>query len=71
MDCVSLPCPDVLAITAQKLGKVKPGSIIEVICDDRTVAGQLMLDIPKIGHKVLGVSQDPNQNIRVLVEKIY
>ncbi len=71
VDCVSLSCPDLLTSTIQKLLVVAPGSVIEVICDDRFKAGQLMADIPRLGHKVLGVSQDPLHNFRVLIERIY
>ncbi len=71
VDCVSLPCPSVLASTVQKLGEVNPGSNIEVICEERQSAGQLMLEVVKLGHKVIEVNYDLLGNIRVVIEKIY
>ncbi len=71
VDCVSLPCPSIFTSVIEKIDQVNPGSIIEVICDDRVEAGSLLDKIPSIGHKVLGVDEDAQRNIRILIEKIY
>ncbi len=71
VDCVSLPCPDLLTSTLTKLTKVAPGSLIEVISEDRLGSGILMQELARLGQKVVKVEEDPLRNIRVFIERIY
>ena len=71
VDCVSVVCPDILSKTLKQLAKVERGRTVEVICNTRSQANQVMEGVKLQGHKVVGMGQDLMGITRVLVEKIH
>lgn len=70
LDCVGLYCPMPIVKTAEKIKKLKPGEVLEVIADDKGIKQDMPAWCQATGHDFLGVDEEGGE-IRVYVKKTH
>ena len=70
LDCIGLYCPMPIVETAEKIKKLKPGEVLEVVADDKGIKQDMTAWCRATGHEFLGV-EEKGREIKVYVKKTH
>jgi TusA-related sulfurtransferase len=68
LDTVGLYCPVPIIKTADRMKKLAPGAVLEVLSDDRVILVDMPAWCRSTGHEYLGARQDGTE-YRLLLRK--
>ena len=57
LDCVGLYCPMPIIQTADKIGEMGVGEVLEVVADDKGIVSDMPAWCKSTGHEFLGIEQ--------------
>jgi len=61
LDCIGLYCPMPIVKTAQELGNLKEGEVLEIIADDKGIKSDMPAWASKTGHELLGIEEEDGE----------
>lgn len=61
IDCVGLYCPMPIVKTSQRIKKMKPGQVLEVIADDKGIKSDMPAWCEKTGNEFLGIDEESGE----------
>ncbi|MGB9723665.1 MAG: sulfurtransferase TusA family protein [Chloroflexia bacterium] len=68
LDCVGLYCPMPIVLTAEKMARMSPGQVLEVISDDKGIRTDMPAWCESTGNEFLGIEEEGGE-YRVYVRK--
>ncbi len=68
LDCVGLYCPMPIIQTAEKIGEMGEGEVLEVVADDKGIASDMPAWCKSTGHEFVGLEQQ-GREYHVFVRK--
>ncbi len=68
LDCIGLYCPMPIAKTAEKMKQLKPGTVLEILADDKGIKQDIPAWCKITGNEFLGLEEDKGQ-YKVYVKK--
>ncbi|MGQ9854724.1 MAG: sulfurtransferase TusA family protein [Candidatus Oleimicrobiaceae bacterium] len=68
LDCIGLYCPMPILMTAEKIARMAPGQVLEIISDDRGIRTDMPAWCESTGHELLGLEQK-GEEFHVYVRK--
>ena len=70
LDCVGLYCPMPIVKTAERIKKLKPGEVLEVVANDKGIKLDMPAWCQATGHEFLGMEEESGE-IKVYVKKTH
>jgi tRNA 2-thiouridine synthesizing protein A len=70
LDCIGLYCPMPIVKTAEKIKRLKPGEVLEVVADDKGIYKDMPAWCKATGHEYVGAHEEGGE-IRVYVRKTH
>ncbi len=68
LDCMGLYCPMPIVKTAERIKKLKPGEVLEVVADDKGIKMDMPAWCQATGNEFLGIEEEGGE-IKVYVRK--
>jgi tRNA 2-thiouridine synthesizing protein A len=68
LDCVGLYCPMPIAKTAEKMKKLNPGQVLEILADDPGIKADIPAWCKVTGNEFLGLEEE-NKQYKVYIKK--
>jgi len=70
LDCVGLYCPMPIVKTAERIKKLKPGEVLEVVANDKGIKLDMPAWCQATGHEFLGMEEESGE-IKVYVKRTH
>ncbi len=67
LDCIGLYCPMPILLTAEKIARMAPGQVLEIISDDKGIRTDIPAWCESTGHEFLGIEEE-EKTYRVYVK---
>ena len=58
LDCLGLYCPMPIVQTAERIKKLNPGQVLEILSDDRGIENDIPAWCKATGHEFVGIEKD-------------
>lgn len=68
LDCLGLYCPMPIVQTAERIKKLGPGQVLEILSDDRGIEKDLPAWCKATGHEFVGIEKEGDE-YRVYVRR--
>jgi tRNA 2-thiouridine synthesizing protein A len=68
LDCIGLYCPMPIAKTAEKMKKLNPGQVLEILADDPGIKTDIPAWCKITGNEFLGIEEE-NKQYKVYLKK--